>query len=134
MTVPTKRSLLLSLSSLLLLPIVSSSSSASLDCSSLTSLQGIPLSELSFPISISETLPTPPTETLYQIDLDFCKPLTDSKCPEGTRVCLTKTNKSKGNSDRLLQVIPVSGQTEGSEGEDELSRKEGSGEFQMYGD
>lgn len=57
--------------------------------------------------------------SLYPVELDLCKSLkqdtslpAEESCPQGTRICLKKINKHKGQSDRLLQVIPVAGQTE----------------------
>lgn len=60
-----------------------------------------------------------PFLSLYPVELDLCKSLkqdtslpAEESCPQGTRICLKKINKHKGQSDRLLQVIPIAGQTE----------------------
>ncbi|KAJ7579212.1 autophagy-related protein 27 [Mycena floridula] len=57
---------------------------------------------------------TPPTTMVDTVRFNLCHDLpinadVDAKdqCPSGTHVCLTKSNKKEGHTDRVVSVIPI---------------------------
>ncbi|GAA6023375.1 hypothetical protein JCM10207_002523 [Rhodosporidiobolus poonsookiae] len=65
---------------------------------------------------------TPPTITKTRYALSLCSPLPDPSssspeddCPSGTRLCQRTYSSRSGLDDRLLSVVPVAGDFEGSD-------------------
>jgi hypothetical protein len=89
------------------------------------------LKALDIPLMVDRTRSTPPSQMFDSLLFNICSDLTPgdlpagdqvpytshglesvqyayySKCPSGTRACLTKTNKKEGQEDRIVAVIPL---------------------------
>lgn len=81
------------------------------------------------PLSIDSVVPTPPSRTRTQVQIDLCNPLpmdkaksAEDQCPDGTLVCLSVTNEKHGEN-RIEQVVPAATKAETSKLAETLERK-----------
>ncbi|KAL0955933.1 hypothetical protein HGRIS_002121 [Hohenbuehelia grisea] len=64
--------------------------------------------------SVARERSQPPSTWVDTVTFDLCDKLKKQddvpevdQCPDGTQVCLTKTNKKSGEADRITSVIPI---------------------------
>ncbi|ODH46701.1 hypothetical protein GX48_07206 [Paracoccidioides brasiliensis] len=90
---------------LLFIPVLSSA--ITLDCDRIVvNRMSWDLSPLAGPHSVFNTVEHPPTTINTTYTIDLCKPLKDTECPSGTRVC--GVQRSSGEN-KILGAIPIAG-------------------------
>ncbi|GAA5925272.1 hypothetical protein JCM1841_001916 [Sporobolomyces salmonicolor] len=105
---------------------------ATFDCKGL-SVDGssYDLSKLGGVHTFEVSTPTPPTVTKTQYQLSLCSPLPehsgspDDACPSGTRICMSTYSTRPGLEDRLLSVVPIAGDINGTDGQAKAIQIEG---------
>jgi len=108
-------------SSLWLLLLLISAANSQLDAECLLSFKNnkYDLSKVKGDHMVSRSRSSPPTNMTDTLRFNICNELsplegveTDNQCGSGTWACLSKTNIKKGESDRVIAVIPIAKEPE----------------------
>ncbi|KAK9489106.1 autophagy-related protein 27 [Lipomyces doorenjongii] len=96
------------------------------DCNAVVDGQALNLTSLAGDHSVKVIRSTPPSTTTMTWNINLCAPLTindqmavSMQCPAGTQVCGIQTVAIEGQNPFITQVIPVSGDLNGSTAQDE---------------